>query len=167
LDHRFTWTDEAKELWTTFYTTWKTARQDWSTREQQLTARIDEHIIKFAVVYSAINKQERIVCDALVTAISIGKWLQSVALNAFSEVGHSAFSKAETVVLRFLKKHKRIYRRDLQQRVYKFGIDGDVLNRVIQSLVKNGHAAEGNETMASGQHRPWVEYINTGITANT
>jgi hypothetical protein len=31
------------------YIAWKNARQDWDTREQQLTARIDEHItIRFA-----------------------------------------------------------------------------------------------------------------------
>ena len=96
----------------------------------------------------------------MATAISIGKWLKSVALDAFSEVGHSAFSKAETVVLRYLKKHKTIYRRDLQQWVYKQGIDGDMLHRVVQSLVKNGHANERKETMASGQERPWLEYVN-------
>ncbi len=161
-DHRFTWTDESKALWGEFYVGWKTARQDWSAREQQLTARIDEHILKIALVYSAIKKESELTCGSLVTAISIGKWLQSVALDAFSEVGHTAFSKAENVVLRIVRKHKRIYRRYLQQRVYKFGIDGDVLNRVIQSLVKNGQLIEGKETMGSGHQRPWVEYVLPG-----
>ena len=111
------------------------------------------------MTYSAINKKSVITQEALITAISIGKWLQGVALNAFSEVGHTAFSKAETVVLGILKKHKKVYRRYLQQWVYKKAIDGDLLTKVVNVLVKNGQIVEGKEKTAAGRERPWVEYI--------
>jgi hypothetical protein len=127
--------------------------------DQKLTARIDEHILKLAMIYSAIEKKSTITRDALITAISIGRWLQTVTLDVFSEVGHSSFSRAEKIVIDIVKPKRRMYRRSLQQRVYKKGIDGETLTRVISSLVKNGHFKEGKETTGSGHERPWVEYV--------
>jgi hypothetical protein len=160
----FTW-GEAGGRWIEFYNAWKTKRQDWNTRDQKLTARIDEHITKLALVYSIIKKQSAIDDDALLTAIKIGKWLNAIALNAFSGVGVNPFSKAEKTVLDIVKSKRKMYRRYLQQWVYKKGIDGDLLDRVIRSLVKNGHLTEGKEMTGSGRERPWVEYIQ--LTVNT
>ena len=88
-------TDDSAELWTNFYNEWKTARQKTTDRDRRLTARIDEHILKLAMVYSAIEKRTVISKAALTTAIKIGKWLQDVSLQAFSEVGKDSFSRAK------------------------------------------------------------------------
>jgi hypothetical protein len=162
----FSFTHESAELWTDFYTRWKTARQDLNERERKLTARIDEHVLKLAMIYSAIEKQVAITVEALVIAISIGKWLQGVASNAFSDVGHDSFSRAEKIVIEIVKSKGRMYRRYLQQWVHKKGINGDLLTRVINSLVKNGHLFEGADVSASGQKRPWVECVPVGGTTS-
>jgi hypothetical protein len=107
----------------------------------------------------------------MVTAISIGRWLQAITLSAFSEVGYNNFSRAEKVVLDIMKAKHRMYRRYLQQWVYKKGIDGELFARVISSLSKNGHLGEGKEITASGHERTWVEYIpqaaSSQLTDNT
>ena len=158
---RLEWTAESVSLWTEFYKTWKTKRQMWSAKEQKLTARIDEHVLKLAMVYSAIERQHTITVKALATAITIGEWLQSTALSAFSDVGHDSFSKAEKVVLDIVKTRGKITRRYLQQWVHKKGINGEFLARVIISLTKNGQVQERKQTMLSGQEKLWVEYIPT------
>jgi len=155
----FTFEPEAEALWRDFYIAWKTARQDRNIRDQKLTARIDEHILKLAMVYSAVEKKSLITLDALITAISIGRWLQATTLEVFSEVGHSSFSRAEKIVIDVVKSKGKIYRRVLQQRVFKKSIDGDTLTRVITALVKNGHLKEGKDKTISGHERPWVEYV--------
>jgi Protein of unknown function (DUF3987) len=158
----FTFDPEAEALWRELYVAWKTARQGWNTRDQKLTARIDEHILKLAMVYSAIEKKSTITREALITAISIGRWLQTVTLDVFSEVGHSSFSRAEKIVIDVVKSKRRMYRRYLQQWVHKKGVDGDTLSKVITSLVKNGQLGEGADITTSGHKRPWVEYIPQG-----
>ena len=127
--------------------------------DRKLTARIDEHVLKLAIVYSAIRKQPVITADALVTAILIGKWLQRVSLNAFSEVGRDAFSRGERIVLDIVKSKGAMYRRYLQQWVHKKGINGELLTRIITSLLKNGHLIEGVKETGSGQKSPWVAYM--------
>jgi Primase C terminal 1 (PriCT-1)/Protein of unknown function (DUF3987)/Bifunctional DNA primase/polymerase, N-terminal len=155
----FGWTERSREIWIQFYTELKKSRQGWNPRDQKLTARIDEHTLKLAMVYSAIEKESVITEEALATAIKIGKWLQQVTLNAFGDVGQDYFSRAEKIVLDVVKAKGKIYRRYLQQWVHKKGINGEILTRVITSLVKNGQLKEGKETMSSGQERPWVAYI--------
>ena len=155
----FEWTEGSGKKWTEFYTELKKSRQGWNPRDQKLTARIDEHTLKLAMIYSAIEKESAITESALTTAIKIGKWLQQVTLNAFSDVGQDYFSRAEKIVLDIVKTKGQIYRRYLQQWVHKKGINGEVLSRVITSLVKNGQIKEGKQTMPSGQERPWVGYI--------
>ena len=102
----FVWDKEAATLWTEFYHAWKTTRQDRNVRDQKLTARIDEHILKLALVYSAIGKQRVLTPEAFLKAISIGKWLQSVALNAFNDLGQDRFAKCEGKILEALKAAK-------------------------------------------------------------
>ena len=92
-------TNESADLWTEFYIKWKTSRQKWNERDRKLTGRIDEHILKLAMVYVAIEKQSVLTCDALVTALLIGKWLQATTLKAFGDVGKDSFGRGKEVVL--------------------------------------------------------------------
>ena len=69
------------------------------------------------MVYSAVEMQSLITETALTTAISIGNWLQRVALDAFGNVGRDSFSKAEKIVLDIVRRRGKTYRRSLQQSV--------------------------------------------------
>lgn len=153
------WTEDSEHVWTEFYNAWKTQRQKWNERDQKLTARIDEHILKLAMIYSVIEKKSVFTVEALITAMSIGKWLQATTLNAFTDIGKDSFGRGEKVVLDLVREKRRMYRRYLQQWVHKKGINGEMLGRIITSLVKNGHLGEGVETTQSGQKKPWVEYV--------
>jgi hypothetical protein len=165
-------TDDSAELWTNFYKEWKTARQKSNDRDRRLTARIDEHILKLAMLYSAIEKRTVISKGALTVAIELGKWLEDVSLRAFSEVGKDSFSRGEKVVLDVVKSQPngRMYRRYLQQWVHKKGINGEILTRIVNTLVRNGHLKEGVDKTSSGHERPWVEYVPLaspyGLTVN-
>jgi hypothetical protein len=158
----FGWSDESAEKYTDFYNKWKSSRQTWNQRDRKLTGRIDEHILKLAMVYSAINKKSIFTVDALERAILIGKWLQATTLNAYVDVGGDSFSRGERVVLDLVKAKGRMYRRYLQQWVHKNGINGEMLTRIIASLIKNGQLREGAEVTGAGQKRPWVEYVPLG-----
>jgi len=156
---RMDWSPEAREMWTTFYTEWRTARKAWDAKSANLTARIFEHVLKVALVYSALGEEKKISAKSLATAIAIGEWLQSNVLRLFGDVGLDQFSKAEKVILEIVKAKGEIYRRELQQSGFKKGINGELFGRVLRALEANGHVTIGEiETMA-GRKRPVVEYV--------
>lgn len=155
---RFDWSPEAKELWGAFYTEWRTVRKAWDTRQANLTARIFEHILKIALVYSALGGEQKISATSLAIAIAIGEWLQGNALRLFGDVGLDQFSKAERVILEIVKARGSIYRRELQQLTFKKLINGELFGRALRTLEVNGHVTISEiETMA-GRKRPIVEY---------
>ena len=109
------WDPEAKELWGKFYIEWKKERKGLNTRTVNLTARTFEHILKIALVYSALAEEEKIGPQSLATAIAIGEWLEKTSLRLFGDVGLDPFSKAENIILGRIKTKGREYTRDLQQ----------------------------------------------------
>ena len=153
------WHPEAEELWSDFYTEWRTVRKAWDTRAANLTARIFEHVLKIALVYSALGGEEKISAKSLATAIAIGEWLQGNVLRLFGDVGLDQFTKAEKVILEILKSRRRMWRRDLQQAASKKKINGKLFGEVLRSLEANGHVKQGESESLSGQKRPFVEYI--------
>jgi hypothetical protein len=153
------WSPEAKELWTDFYVRWRTVRKVWDIKSQSLTARIQEHIQKIAVVYSTLAGESEISAPTLATAIAIGEWLEKTILRLFENVGLDTFSKAELTVLKIVKHRQRIPRRTLQQLVSKKGINGKLFGDVLKSLAANGHIVEFLETTPSGQVSKIVAYV--------
>jgi len=85
------WSEAAEGLWTDFYTQWRTVRKVWDIKSQSLTARIQEHIQKIAVVYSMLAGETYISAPTLATAIAIGEWLEKTILRLFQNVGLDAF----------------------------------------------------------------------------
>ena len=156
----FDWNPEAKELWGKFYTEWRTVRKTWDSRAANLTARIFEHVLKIALVYSALGREEKISVRSLATAIAIGEWLQGNVLRLFGDVGLDQFTKAEKVILEILKSRRRMYRRNLQQVVSKKRINGELFGRALKALEANGYIRLDKEEVISGQGRPVVEYIH-------
>ena len=157
-DCELAWDKDAAALWTEFYTAWKTSRQEWNTRDQKLTARIDEHVLKLAMLYSAIEKKRVLTREAFVVAISIGKWLQSIALDAFSDLGQDRFAKCETKILEALRLAKKrcMWRRDLQRRMSRYGFNGEIFNRAIKALEANEHIRCDRVTTSAGKYRQAV-----------
>jgi hypothetical protein len=156
---RMEWSPEAKDLWTEFYVSWRTVRKAWDIKSQSLTARIQEHIQKIAVVYSTLARETTITAPTLATAITIGEWLEKTILLLFENVGLDAFSKAELTVLKIVRDRKRIPRRALQQIVSKRGINGKTFGEVLKSLQANGHIIEFPETTPSGQTSKILAYV--------
>jgi hypothetical protein len=156
---RMLWSKEAQGLWTGFYTEWRTVRKGWDNKSQSLTARIQEHIQKIAMVYATLAGEALISARTLATAITIGEWLEKTILRLFEDVGLDAFSRAEQTVLKIVRDRRRIPRRGLQQMVSKRGINGRLFGDVLKSLAANEHIVEFPETTASGQISKIVAYV--------
>lgn len=156
---RMVWSRDAERLWTDFYTEWRTVRKVWDIGSQSLTERIQEHIQKIAVVYSALAFETTISAPTLATAITIGEWLQNTILRLFENVGLDSFSKAELTVLKIVRERNRIPRRALQQIISKKGINGKLFGDVLKTLEANGHIIEWPETTSSGQVSKIVVYL--------
>lgn len=156
---QITWSREAEGLWTDFYVQWRTVRKAWDIKSQSLTARIQEHIQKIAVVYSTFAGETAISAPTLATAITLGEWLEKTILRLFESVGLNTFSKAELTVLKIVKDRQRILRRTLQQIVSKKKINGKLFADVLKTLEANGHIIELSETTPSGQTSKLIVYL--------
>ena len=154
-------TADAKELWTDFYNGWKNERRGWHPKQTNLSARIFEHVLKIAVVYSALAREHQISVKSLAIAVAVGGWLQSNTLQLFADTGLDHFGKCERVILDILKRSRdgRMWRRDLQQVVSKRGFNGEVFNRALKALESNDHVCCRTKISPAGRERPIVEYI--------
>jgi hypothetical protein len=161
--HAFEMTPEADKLWDEFYKDWKSSRQPtaekpMTERSRKLTARIDEHILKLAMVYSAIEKKAAITTDALVTAISVGQWLQANTLRAYVDVGADQLGQCERAIIETLKHatDRRMWRRELQRLMAGRGFNGEMFGRAIKALETNDEIYIEPIRVASGRKRPVV-----------
>lgn len=161
-------TAEATALWTNFYTGWKNERRGWHPKQANLSARTFEHVLKIAVVYSALAAEPQISAKSLAIAVAVGGWLQSNTLRLFADTGMDHFGKCERVILDILKRAKdgRMWRRDLQQAVSKRGFNGEVFNRALRALESNDHVRCYPITSPAGRERPIVEYIQEQVTVS-
>jgi hypothetical protein len=163
--HCFTLDPEAKDLYCKFYIALRRSMDERDAREVQLTSRIDEHVLKIALVYSAVFGETKITRKALAIAIAIGRWLQASTLSIFGDVGLDSFTKAQKEILKVVEKRGYIYRRDLQRLLSK-KINGELFGRALRVLDTDGFIKchDGRErtpfgAFLGGQVRPWIEYI--------
>jgi hypothetical protein len=81
-----------------------------------LTARTHEHVLKIAMVYSALAGCRDITGEAMGIAIEIGGWLDSSAHLLFGDVGLDRITKAGQKILAAIRKAGGDARvRDIQQ----------------------------------------------------
>src|SRR5262249_6556870 len=127
-------TVEATELWTDFYTRWKTERRERHPKQTNLSARNVEHGINTASVYSALAAEQQISAKSLAIAVAVGGWLQANTLRLFVDTGLDHFGKCERTILDLLKRAKdgRMWRRDLQRAMSARGFNGEIFNRAIK-----------------------------------
>jgi hypothetical protein len=162
-------TAEATELWTNFYTGWKTERREWHPKQANLSARTFEHVLKIGVVYSVLAGENQISVKSLAIAIAVGGWLQFNTLRLFADSGLDYLGKAERIILDLLKRanNGRMWRRDLQQAVSKRGFNGEVFNRAIKALESNDYIRCRPIISPAGRERPIVEYIREQVTGKS
>jgi hypothetical protein len=159
----------AAELWTDFYTQWKTERRTWNAKPANLSARIFEHVLKIAVAYSVLAGEREISARSLGIAIEIGGWLQANTLKLFADTGIDQFGKCERAIIDVLKRAKDgvMWRRDLQQMMSKKGFNGELFNRAIRALETNGIVEPDTITTMAGRVRPILRYIREQVTGNS
>jgi hypothetical protein len=160
-------TPQAEEIWCEFYNAWKTERRSWQQRQAELTARIFEHVLKIAIVYTVLAQEDEISADSICRAVAVGGWLQSNTLALFSDVGLDALSKVERVIVEILKSKGRMYRRDLQQVASKRGFNAEFFNRALKSLEANDVVEIAEVFSAAGRRRFTVELLPQQGTGNT
>jgi hypothetical protein len=165
----FEMTAEAGELWSNFYTGWKKERRTWHPKQANLTARTFEHVLKIAMIYSALAGKREIDSESLMTAVAVGRWLQSNTLRLFADTGLDRFGKCEQVIVDVLKqaRNRRMWRRDLQRKLSDRGFNGELFARAIKSLESNDCIRCYPVVARSGQKRPVVEYIDIHHTPNS
>jgi hypothetical protein len=155
-------TEEAADLWDTFYTKWKLERRTWPYQQTNLTARIFEHVLKIAIIYAVLGNEEKITARTLAVALAIGEWLQSNTLRIFADIGLDHFSKCEQTIVEVLKRAKdtRTWRRDLQRAMASRGFNGELFNRAMKALESNDHIHCYDVVTGAGRKRPVVEYVH-------
>jgi len=152
---------EALSLWNEFYVEWKNERRQMKAKNAQLTARIFEHILKIAIVYTVLAGEAVIHGQALATAIKIGGWLQSNATRLFAATGMDRLGRCEYFILDLLlrTKGRKAWKRDLQMAAGGRGYNAEVFNRAMRALQLSDRIyCEEVDTM-SGRTRTSVEYV--------
>jgi hypothetical protein len=104
---------DAEALWDHFYYAWKGLR---AHEASELTARTHEHVLKIAMVYSALAGYRELTGESMRIAIEIGGWLESNAHGLFGDVGLDRITKAGQKILAAIRKAGGDARvRDIQQ----------------------------------------------------
>jgi hypothetical protein len=152
---------DAEKIWNDFYIKWKTERREWKQKQAELTARIFEHVLKIAIVYSVLGGENQITADSICRAITIGGWLQSNTLRLFTDTGMDHFGKCERIIIEMLKRAKdgQAWRREMQQAVSKRNFNAEIFNRTIRALESNDILRCRTITTAAGRERTMLEYL--------
>src|SRR5262249_13812807 len=101
------------------------------------TARVDEHILKLAMIYSvAVEHSFEITTTGLETAIKLGEWYQQTMLTVFATVGVTPLAQCEEELVTRVKKAGGCIRRSTLQIAVKHLMDGELYNRAIRSSTR-------------------------------
>jgi hypothetical protein len=143
----------------------ETSEKMLNPKTADLSARTFEHVLKIALVYSVLAGERMISPRSLATAIAVGGWLEGNALSLFGESGLDRRTKAQTVVVKRLKKAKdgRMYVRDLQ-RGLSVKVTGSDFRDALKVLSDNDQIKIYEIAHFSGQNRKVAELLITTDT---
>ena len=146
------WGDpEAVALWDSFYIAWKEARRRRSRVEADLTARTDEHILKIALVFTALSGEHDFTAEIIARAIAVGEWLEKSNLHLFRGVGQDQITQAQDRIMAVVKSAGGQMRtRDLQQRLSK-EMRAEAFRTAYRGLLEADRLVENDESQLSGQ----------------
>ena len=93
------WSEEARELYKIFYDSWYVRQQSLPDEISALSNRIPDHIVKIAMVYSALNTSDEITAEAIAIAIAVGRYLEEITLTLFGDVTLSEKGRVEQMII--------------------------------------------------------------------
>ena len=124
----------------------------------KLTERTDEHVLKLAMVYSAIEKQSVITAGSIEHSDLNRQVVEKTMLEAFGEVGTDNFSRAEKTVLDIVRTKGRFtvdtFNNGCTRRDQRRNSDSSY-----HILGEKRSPIEGVETTGAGQKKPYVEMV--------
>jgi len=97
------WSEEARELYKNFYDSWHERQKTLPDEISALTNRIPDHIVKIAMVYSALTTSEEITAEAIAIAIAVGRYLEEITLTLFGDVALSEKGRVEQMIITRLR----------------------------------------------------------------
>ena len=130
------WTPAAKALYQPFYEhDWPTLVEQSSDDTNSLTARLPDHVVKIAIIYSVLSGSQQITDTAVQQATRIAMYLRPVVLTLFGDVGRSRIGRVESKILEHLTAAGGwMPVRDLQQQL---GRDPEAFHKAIGLLEKD------------------------------
>jgi len=97
------WTEEATKLYMEFYESWHPRHKGLPDHIAALTNRMPDHIVKIAMVYSALEKTRVITPDSIAAAIFVGDYLEKITHRLFGEVTLTNAGRVEQMIINRLK----------------------------------------------------------------
>ena len=97
------WSEEARELYKIFYGSWHERQKSLPDEISALTNRIPDHIVKIAIVYSALNTSEEITAESIAIAIAVGRYLEEITQSLFGDVTLSEKGRVEHMIITRLR----------------------------------------------------------------
>jgi hypothetical protein len=161
------WSLEARELYEKFYSPWKIRQKSLADNISDLTNRIPDHVLKIAIVYSALERRTTISPVALAIAIAIGGYLEKMTQRLFGSLSLTRIGKVEKLICdRLQVKRGIMVLRDLRQ---SFGsrVETEDFNRAILSLERAEIITVIPEPTAAGRETKIVTLLVDQQTANT
>lgn len=144
---------DAEPLWDSFYCEmlgWK-FDNDVLARMAQ---RIQDHVLKLALVYAALDGDDFIRPDNLEAALAFGRWLRGAHRRVFLGYHESPLAKLERRILTNLARlaPENWTPRAALHRTLGGRVSSDELNRALRGLVVGGYVAERSASRGDG----WV-----------
>lgn len=128
------WSPDAKELYEHFYLPWKARQKSLPGDLADLTSRIPEHVLKTALVYSALDGESTLTARSVAIAIAVGGHLEAVTQRLFGHVTLTRMGRIEKLIADRLKgKGGSIGLRDLRQSL-RSKVETEAFNRAVQNL---------------------------------
>jgi hypothetical protein len=128
------WSDEAKSLFEEFYVPWHQRQRALAGDIAALTNRIPDHIVKIAMLLSALSGETHLTTEAIAIAIQLGRYLEKIAHILFSDFGLSRQGKAEQIIItRLERKNGAMGYRDLRIAIGS-KMDTETFNKAIKNL---------------------------------
>jgi len=130
------WTEEAMKLYKEFYQNWHRRQKTLLDDIAALTNRMPDHIVKIAMVYSALEGRKNIAADSIAAAIAVGNYLEQITHSLFGDVTLTSAGRVENMIINRLRGNQGAMEfRKLRQSLGG-KVDSESFNRSIANLQK-------------------------------
>jgi hypothetical protein len=145
-------TDEAEHSWEAFYLWWRDENAD-DELLSSLCVRVPDHVLKLAMIFSALDRSERIAQKHLDDAMRVGKWLMRNVQFLFGDFGESELGRLEKRIAGIVG--TGLYtRRQLRQKIGG-KVDSGLFNKALSNLIGAGMIQERRRSRRKDLIRCW------------